>query len=302
MKHLKISVRTLAKICGVSDGTVDRAINGRADINEDTKKRILAAAKTYGYRDVAPTNQSEVSEQIGIIIFDLGNDYFANLITETEQILRDNGYCAAVMMTHYDKKREIECIRNMYNMGVKGIILCSVGSGAEFENYLKLFDIPIVAVGNDTGLLPYVGINDREAMRDMVEEVISEGYKKLVYFSPPLKYENAFAQQRRYEGFLDAARGTDFEVVTDDEKLRADYDNLTAVICSTDYYAMRAYFKVGSAKVVGFDNLPSIKKFRLNIDSVGYSMKKIAESALDIIFGKKQNGRIIPHFIEKHKF
>lgn len=302
MKHLKISVRTLAKICGVSDGTVDRAINGRADINEDTKKRILAAAKTYGYRDVAPTNQSEVSEQIGIIIFDLGNDYFANLITETEQILRDNGYCAAVMMTHYDKKREIECIRNMYNMGVKGIILCSVGSGAEFENYLKLFDIPIVAVGNDTGLLPYVGINDREAMRDMVEEVISEGYKKLVYFSPPLKYENAFAQQRRYAGFSDAARGTDFEVVTDDEKLRADYDNLTAVICSTDYYAMRAYFKVGSAKVVGFDNLQSIKKFRLNIDSVGYSMKKIAESALDIIFGKKRNGRIIPHFIEKHKF
>ena len=44
-----ITCAQLAQICGVSQGTVDRAINNRPGINPETKKRILEAAKTYGY-------------------------------------------------------------------------------------------------------------------------------------------------------------------------------------------------------------------------------------------------------------
>ena len=54
-----------------------------------------------------------------------------------EYALRKAKLGATVMMTHYDKQYEIECIRNLYNMGVKGIVLCSVNNGTEFENYLK---------------------------------------------------------------------------------------------------------------------------------------------------------------------
>ena len=72
------------------------------------------------------------------------------------------------MMSHFDSKYEIECIRNLYNMGCKGIILCSVNSGQEFENYLKLLDIPIVSVGNRIDFLPYVGIDDFDAMQKIL--------------------------------------------------------------------------------------------------------------------------------------
>ncbi|MBE6611106.1 MAG: LacI family DNA-binding transcriptional regulator, partial [Ruminococcaceae bacterium] len=48
-QNKRITVKDLARICGVSIGTVDRALNGRARINPETKKKILDAAEEYGY-------------------------------------------------------------------------------------------------------------------------------------------------------------------------------------------------------------------------------------------------------------
>ena len=50
MKSTRISTTKIAEICGVSQGTVDRALNNRAGINKNTKEKILSVAKEYGYR------------------------------------------------------------------------------------------------------------------------------------------------------------------------------------------------------------------------------------------------------------
>lgn len=301
MNHLTITTAALAKICGVSQGTVDRALNNRADINPETKQRIINAAKQYGYREyIDGKTENNNSGQIGIIVFNLQNEYFSRLITETELTLRRLNFSAVIMLTHYDKRYEIECIRNMYNMGIKGIILCSVNSGEEFDNYLKLFDIPIVAVGNNIGSVPYVGIDDFCAMRDMTKKVLNEGYSNLIYFSPAVNYEDAYAQKLRYQGFLSAARSKPYKLVTDIEEIEKAYDGKTAVICSTDYYAFKVYAKTENVKIVGFDNLDAICKYNLNIDSVGYSVSEIARSAVDIIVGKRTDGVIVNHSIIEH--
>ncbi|MGM9663591.1 MAG: LacI family DNA-binding transcriptional regulator [Eubacteriales bacterium] len=302
MNHLKITTAELSKICGVSQGTVDRALNNRADINSETKKRIISIAKQYGYRKYIDSDVENKSVgQIGIIVFNLNNEYFSKLITETEFILRELGLSAVIMMTHYDKQYEIECIRNMYNMGIQGIILCSVNSGSEFNNYLNLFDIPIVAVGNNIGSIPYVGIDDFCAMRDMTEKLLAEGYTDLIYFSPALKYKDAYAQESRYEGFLNAVSDRKYSLVTDIDQIAECYNDKTAVICSTDYYAFQVYFKAKNAKIVGFDNLDAIQQYKLNIDSVGYSVSEIARSAIDIIVGKKSGNFTIAYKIIEHK-
>ena len=48
MKSLKITTSEIAKICNVSQGTVDRALNNRTDIKAETKRKILEVAKRYG--------------------------------------------------------------------------------------------------------------------------------------------------------------------------------------------------------------------------------------------------------------
>ncbi|MBQ9801850.1 MAG: LacI family DNA-binding transcriptional regulator [Clostridia bacterium] len=303
MNHLTITTAELAKICGVSQGTVDRALNNRADIKAETKQHILRVAREYGYRDlVAPPRPERSVGQIGIVIFNLNNEYFSRLVTEIEFILRGLGLSAVVMMTHYDRQCEIECIRNLYNMGVKGIILCSIGSGVEYHNYLNLFRVPIVAVGNNIGGVPYVGVNDRAAMQDMTERVLGEGYQNIIYFSPALRYPNAHSQRARYEGFLRTVGEKNHTVLTDIGDIQQAYDRSTAIICSTDYYALQVYFKAKGVRITGFDNLDIMEKYGIEIDSVGYSAAEVAKTAVDIILGScEAKTRIVGHVIAEHR-
>ncbi len=305
MKHLKITSAELAQICGVSQGTVDRALNNRTGIKEETKQKILQTAKLYGYREyVENCGTVEAAGQIGFIVFNLNNEYFSKLLMETEKILKKINCYTVVMMTHYDRQQEIECIRNMYNGGVKGIILCPVNSGKAFENYLNMFDIPIVTVGNHIQGVPYVGIDDFAAMKDMTEWVITQGYDDLVYFSPALQYPRAFAQRMRYQGFSKAAKNVRYTVKTDMKELAETYENKTAIICSADYYAFLVRTKIknlGNVKITGFDNLDAIEKYQMGIDSVGYSMSKIAGEAIRMILSRRKTGNIIvDHKIVEH--
>ena len=88
MKILKITTAHLAKICDVSQGTVDRALHNRSDISTETKHKILSVANKYGYRESFETEQTKSNKKIGIIIFNLNNEYFSKLVTEIEYILR----------------------------------------------------------------------------------------------------------------------------------------------------------------------------------------------------------------------
>ena len=297
--RISISTADLARICNVSQGTVDRALNNRSDIKAETKQKILETARQYGYREHVQALPDKIIGQVGIIVFNLENSYFSELITETEYILREEGYGTTVMLSHYDQQYEIECIRNLYNMGVNGIVLCSVNNGIEFENYLKLFDIPIVAVGNRVASLPYVGIDDFAAMRDMTEAVILEEPEHIVYFSPALRYPNAFAQRSRYEGFISAVGNTEYSVVTSIDDIKEHYDKKTAILCSSDYYALKAYMKGSNARIYGFDNIKALEKYQISITSVGYSMAQIAREAVDIIKGSKKYSVFVGHYIAR---
>ena len=297
MKDLKITTAQIAKICGVSQGTVDRALNSRPDIKAETKQKILEVARQYGYREHINTSPEKIVGQIGVIVFDLNNEYFSELVTEIEYALRGENLGAVIMMSHYDRQCEIECIRNLYNMGVKGIILCSVNSGTEFLNYLKLFDIPIVAVGNMIDTLPYVGIDDFLAMREMTKKVISENPDNIIYFSPALNYSDAYAQRKRYEGFLSIIGEKEYSVITDIDDVKERYDKKTSIICSNDYYALKVYFKGSNAKIFGFDNISVIEKYKIPINSVDYSMVEIAGNAIEIIKGNKKESVIVKHKI-----
>lgn len=300
MNNLRITIAELAKLCGVSPGTVDRALNDRGEIKAETKEKILRTAAQYGFRDVMGNSKCGDTrlKQIGVIVFNLFNEYFSKLVMEIESACREIGYATIVMFTNYDKQHEIENIRRMYSLGVEGIILCAVNSGSEFENYLKAFDIPVVAVGNDVGAVPYVGIDDFEAMKTVTEYVLQSGYKNIIYFSPAMQYEGASAQKRRFEGFITAIpRQLAYSVIADIEKIQEIYPEDTAIICSTDYYALKVYFKTKGAKIFGFDNIDILDEYKVSVTSLDYSVEEIGREAVHMIAEGRAEGKKVAYQI-----
>lgn len=297
MNHLRITTAELAKICNVSQGTVDRALHNRTGISETTRQKVIETAVLYGYRkEYEEKNNLKI---IGLIIFNLKNEFFTKIIADIEHELKDYGYMLAVMLTNYDKQTEIEAIRKFYNAGVDGIILCSVNSGEEFEKYLNSFNIPIVAIGNKISSIPYVGIDDYKAMNEHTEAVINKGYKEIIYFSPAIVYNDAYAQKKRFEGFISAVKSfKNYSVVTSIDDIKESYAGETAVICSTDYYALEIYSKVKGCIIYGFDGIDIIKKLKMPISSVSYSTEKIAKNVVNAVINKSKENIIIEHCIE----
>lgn len=300
----KISTTEIAKICGVSQGTVDRALNGRKGISPKTKEMILSVAKEYGYRPNihASSIAGGKSHLIGVVVFDLNNPYFSDMLMSIEAYCTLLGYSTVVMFTDKDYEKEIECIQSLYHMAVDGIILCPANSGNAYENYLLSFNVPIVTLGNRLNGIPYVGIDNASASRDAVAHMLKKGYKKLIYVKPALKQRNTFAQAQRLDAFIAVCENQKVNyVVTDlpnaEKELNTDLP--CAIICPTDIYAIQllSIAKKYSAGIIGFDNIRLIEELGLTLDSISHNVPLTAKAAVDHIISGTPIDHSIPHQI-----
>ena len=299
-----ISTKKIAEICGVSQGTVDRALNNRKGISEETKKKILQVAEEYGYRPnfYAKAMQSGKSMLIGIVVFDLDNQYFSDIVTNIEDCCSRKGYSTVVMFTNKQTRRELECIEKLSEMCVDGIVICPINQGEEFENYLLSLKIPVVTIGNRLKNIPYIGINNALAMQETVDYVVSKGYNRLIYVKPHLLKNNTFAQTERLSAFSKACTYTE-HVITDPygaiKEIKPDKKNV--LICPTDIYAIKLLVeaKKNNAGIIGFDNIRLLDEFGLKLDSVGYDVFETARIITNYIIDGRGFDGFIAHKIVK---
>lgn len=306
MKKQLISTTRLAEICGVSQGTVDRALNDRKGISPATKARILEVAKQYGYRPNihARCMAGGRSMLIGVVVFDLWNDYFAELLTDIEQQCREKGYATVVMFSHKDPTTERECIETLYSMHADGIILCPAGQGEAYENFLLSLQMPIVTVGNTLSKIPYIGMDNRIAAMDAVRTAKEAGCEHLVFIMPRLKDGvNASAQTGRRAGFEQAAKDMAYCIChSAQEAMESRKDGCkTAFICSTDVYApelLRLTEKTDDM-VIGFDNLRLIQHFGYTMHTVVAHGDTVAKTAVESVINGTADSVHIPHKLMK---
>ena len=90
----EVTIKELAKICGVGVSTISRAINNHPDINKETKEMIMSVSKEYGYIPNNSARNLKVSETntIGVLVKGRNNHFFQGMYTFIEQELQKVGY------------------------------------------------------------------------------------------------------------------------------------------------------------------------------------------------------------------
>jgi LacI family transcriptional regulator len=293
----KITTTQLARICGVSQGTVDRALHNRDDINPETRARILEIAKEYDYRPNIQMDNQAGSMLIGVVLFDLFNEYFSKLAMSLVKEARKFGYSIIFQFSEKEENNEKKALEYFDYIGVDGIVLFSVGSdNEEYKNYLYSLKKPIVLIGNKLFDLPFVGIDDMKAMSDLSRK-FAENMPSgdILYFAPVLKKQlhSSNAQRMRLAGFVQAMKTLkkSYRIVTDVEEL----SNCAGIICATDYYVLQALKHLGNPKnvhIAGFDNISVLKDIPVRVLSVEYSTDKIAEETINYILGRKYTSKV----------
>jgi LacI family transcriptional regulator len=311
---MRVTVKDIARYCGVSPGTVDRALNNRQGIKAKTKKIVLDAVRELNYRPdfTARSLVKGKTMTLGIVLFDLYNRSFAQLLNAVEYKARENGYFIYIALSDKDPENEKQCIEYLANHKVDGIILFTVNQGKEFENYLQGFSIPVITIFNYLSEdWEFVGIQEREAMIDGVGHIVDKGYKKFIYICPPLTYQgktNIYTQEERLKGFLDGLsiksikevpliiKHNDYLSVL--EEVTFEKNNKTAIVCSCDLYALEVmnFLKNKQIKIpeevglMGFDNIDVLKYVTPKLTTVEYPVEQIGFMAVERLVNKIEDG------------
>lgn len=314
---MSITSLELARICGTSRGTVDRALKGRPGVNPETRQRILAAAKEHGYRPnlIGQTLASGKSNTLGVVFFDFSHDFFAELYSAFEQVADQSGFVTFPVLSYHDPKREIMCINRLLDRLVDGIILLPVNHGEEFEEFLSSLPVPVVTVGNRLSpRFSFCAPNDRQAAYDAASALFAAGNSRIHYFSPILASQtpsNRYAQEERYAGWKmardeHAFTGMECHNTTALLEVLVPGD---AVLFSSDFYALEFQSELreehpelfASVTLMGFDGLDILRLFARPIPSVYFSRKIWAETAFrqlqELLDGKEPSHMVIPHEI-----
>ena len=309
-----ITIKEIARRCGVSIGTVDRALNGRPGIKEETKRRILEVARQANYEPdtVARSLASGRSRTIGIVIGDLNNRSFAQLVNAAERTAREKGYLVQLMLTGKESEPEKQCLAHLKSRKADGIVLFPVNKGERFEAFLDRLGLPLVAVCNRLSeRRSYVGIDDRSAMAEAADRAWTAGYRRFVYICPPLTYReshNIHTQAERFDGFREALarRGAEEPIVVTSQDFVSELAKLefggaarTAVFCSCDAYALEAlnHFRARGVRVpedagiTGFDNIDMLKYVSPRLTTVHYDMEEIGRSAVELLVEQIETGQ-----------
>ena len=321
---MSVTTKDIAKICNVSRTTVNRAFNNTGRISEETRKLILKTAEELNYRpDILATGlKNGRTGTIGVLVFDVKNQYFAQMLNAIELSAQKKNYFANISLHEKNKKQEKEMIQRMVDYRVEGIVLSPVSKDRKFEGFVSGINKPVVVVGNKlSDEIPFVGINEYQAAADAVHLIASKGYKRIIFVCPPLadrKKENVYSHEERSRGVSDTVNELGIECVTtgDWEYLDKTVEYIknaeqkTAIFCSGDIYALEIMKKLREDGlkagkdygIMGFDNIGLLNYIIPRMSTIDNSVEAVAEAAMDSLF-KLINGEqvdkevIIPYKI-----
>lgn len=319
-----ITSKDIARICGVSRGTVDRALNNKPRIKQETKERILKTAQELGYRPdlIARSLVTGKTMSLGVVVFDIRNRYFAQLLNSIEITAKKRGYFVNITLQEKDPYMEIKLIDSLVDRRVDGIILCPVNKGDGVGEYLRNLPIPLVVVGNFISPgIPFIGIDEFKAASDAFKLIVSKGYQRIVFVCPPLAdkdKENIYSHEKRLEGFMAAAEQMkaiehividNWDYMNEIKKLVKKNDLKTAFFCSGDTFALEIMKLFRSLKItipdqvgiMGFDYIdtleyvtPALSTIYNPVSEIG---SKTVETLIDLIEGKE----VEPYLLIEHK-
>ena len=141
----KVTLKDIANELGVTVGTVSHVLNGIDDISEETKLRVLDAARRMGYisNGLAASLRSGKTKTVALIIPDISNPHLAYQTKLIEDKMREQGYSVIILNTNEDERTEEEAIRTACSRQVDGILLCPASGAPKTWNFSRASVCPL---------------------------------------------------------------------------------------------------------------------------------------------------------------
>jgi DNA-binding LacI/PurR family transcriptional regulator len=203
--------KELAKLAGVSAGTVSNVISGTKRVSDATRQKVLEAIRTLDYSPnlIARSLRTNRTNTLGIVIPEITVPFFPKLIRGAESAARDHGYFLIVADSNADMALEFELISLLRSQRVDGILLATSASNWGQDERLTAFNSPPPIVCVDRlvdGLdIDSVSVDNRAAAEMGVAHLLSMGHKEIAIITGPQNLKN---EQERLSGYHHALQAS----------------------------------------------------------------------------------------------
>lgn len=323
---ISATMKDIALACGVSEGTVDRALNGRSGIKQETKERIIKVAKELGFRPnhMASCLARGSSKTIGVVCASLGNPFFASFIEAIERTAYEKGYYLNLILTHGSLEKEMEGINYLAGRQVDGLIMIPLGTGEAYEQALLGLHIPIVTVYNRiSDKFTHVDVDGRLIMKDAVSRMVQKGYRRILYLdagygAPHNANKNRYSLNQRRQGYLDGMRQENLG----EPCIRVDYewepiarfvqegDGKPAVLCPFDAVAIHVLDLMKQhgilvpeqVGIMGFDNISILDSISPRLASVDCEITGLGQKAFQALLMGIEGDQTVRDYVTNFTF
>ncbi len=179
----RITMRDVAEQAGVSKATVSHVINETRFVEGATKARVRAAIQALGYRPnvAARSLTTQRTRIIGLIVSDVTNTFFGEIMRGIEDVLIANNYSLMLCNTNEVLEREEYYIDILLRQGVDGIIAAATSQNWDALNEAAKLNIPIVMLDRTftDAQSPYVGVNNVHGAWLGARHLIERGYRDI---------------------------------------------------------------------------------------------------------------------------
>ncbi|PET62859.1 LacI family transcriptional regulator [Bacillus sp. AFS001701] len=189
MKNKKATIRDVAKEAGVSVATVSRFINNISYISPETEQKIKVVMKKLDYKpnEIARGLAKQKSKTIALIIPDISNPFFPELVVAIEEVAKLKGYSLILVNSNNDDLKNPKFWKEFQSRYIDGFVLASFEFNEEILKSLQKLQIPFVRVDRavDTLTANSVGVDNYQGAVMAVEHLHELGCKKIAHISGP---------------------------------------------------------------------------------------------------------------------
>lgn len=303
------TMKDIAKRTGLGLATISSYLNG-GNVREKNRVKIEEAIEELHFEvnEVARGLKTNRTKTIGIVIPELNNIFFAEIITEAEDILRSHGYATMICDCRSDPEREREAVEFLCHRRVDGLIVMPTGNtDCGFQKFIRTGK-PVVMIDRKMKdvCCDCILVDNEGAAEDAVNRLLRAGHRKIGMIAGPQDVYTALERQRGYEKALresGAVCGTElvargnYTITGGAAAMRTLWENnpdMTAVFISNYEMTVGAMMEINDLgirvpdelSVIGFDNIDFAKASVPRLSIVTQPTAKIAREAADTLLEK----------------
>jgi LacI family transcriptional regulator len=310
----KMNIKKIAEIAKVNHSTVSRALHNSPVVKPSTKERILKIAREYHYvpNEIARSLKTKKTKIVGLIVSDIKNPFFTEIISATEAHLAKNNYNIILCNTDYSVLKEEEFLNILFSRSVDGIIISPTSLEHLHADFFQRYRLPHVLLDVKSKNLKSncVYVDQEQGGYMAIRYLFEKGHRRIAFMAGP---KTMSSSQQAIQGYIKAHKRMgvpldegliiripqdyDAACIETQKLLRSDR-KVTAIFALSDFLCIGIYRALQEENlripddiaVLGYDDLSLLRFLKPALTTVRQPNADIGNAAAALILNNIKEG------------